>query len=72
MPCAEDGGSTAPGGVGAAVSGYLDVILAMWASLGSTILQRSSPGPVICHCGDKGLMAREPVTDRHECPDDGN
>lgn len=32
MPCAEDGGSTAPGGVGAAVFGYLDVILAMWAA----------------------------------------
>lgn len=37
-------------------------------SLGSTILQRSSPGPVICHCRDKGLMAWEAVTDRHECP----
>lgn len=68
MPCAEDGGRTAPGGVGAAAFGYLGVILAMWASLGSTILQRSSPGSVICHCRDKGLAAWKPVTDRQECP----
>lgn len=44
----------------------------MWAGLGSTVLQRYSLGPAICHCRDKEPEAQAPVTDTRVLPVDGN
>lgn len=72
MPSPGDGAVQPGEGWDGAVFRYLGVMLAMWAGLGSTVLQRYSLGPAICHCRDKEPEAQAPVTDTRVLPVDGN